>query len=103
MSLKKPKNARGVMGINPFEECKAIAQTMYWGNPEGDPARGTPTKWRGAVVIGCVLAQKPGIDGELFLRTGGSWSIDDKQPEVAYALAAQLRATADALEKEAGS
>lgn len=103
MTLKKPPKSRGVMGVDPWAKCKAIAQEMYWGNPEGDPAKVKPTIFRGAVVVGCVLAQKPGIDGELFLRTGGSWTIDDQQPEVALALAAQLRETADRLEREAGS
>lgn len=103
MTLKKPKNAKGLVGINPFDECKAIAQTMYWGNPEGDPSKVKPSKWQGVVVIGCVLMQKPELDGELFLRTGGSWTINDQSPEVARALAEQLRETADALEREAGS
>lgn len=39
----------------------------------------------------------------LVLRTGGAWTFDDKQPEVALALAEQLREAADALEREAGS
>ncbi len=102
MSLKKPPKARGVMGVDPWVECKKISQEMYWGNPDGPPATKL-TIFRGAVVVGCVLRQKPGIDGELFLSTGGAWTIDDKQPEVALALAKQLRATADALEKEAAS
>jgi hypothetical protein len=102
VSLKKPPQARGVMGIDPWAECKKISLEMYWGNREGPPATKL-TMFRGCVVVGCVLRQKPGIDGELFLSTGGSWTIDDKQPEVARALAEQLRATADQLEKEAGS
>lgn len=102
MTLKKPKHARGVMGVDPWEECKKISLEMYWGNPNGPPAT-KPTMFRGAVVVGCVLRQEPGIDGKLFLSTGGSWTIDDQEPEVARALAEQLRATADALEREAGS
>jgi hypothetical protein len=102
MTLKKPPKARGVVGVDPWAECKKLSMTMYWGNPDGPPATKL-TMFRGCVVIGCVMAQKPGIDGELCLRTGGSYTIDDKQPEVARALAEQLRETADALEREAGS
>lgn len=75
---------------------------------EGDREQSGPpatkvTMYRGVVIIGCVLAKKPDVAGELFLRTGGSWTFDDTQPEVARALAKQLRLAADTLEKEAGS
>lgn len=61
--LKKPKQARGVMGVNPWARLEAISRELFWGNPEGDPARKAPTIYRGAVVVGCVLRQKPGLDG----------------------------------------
>lgn len=102
MNLKPPKDAREVHQTQPFEPLKRIANELYWGNPEGVPA-GHISQWRGVVVIGCVLAKKPGAFGELFLKTGGAWTVDDKEPEVSRALAEQLRDAADRLEREAGS
>ena len=99
-----PKNGRQAPGSEPWIECKKHANEMYWGDRECDgPPAVKDTMFRGVVVIGCVLAQKAGIAGELVLQVGGAWAFDDKQPEVARALAAQLRATADKLEREAGS
>lgn len=104
MTLHLPKDARRVAGLDPWEELHKHVNELYWGDRErnGPPAAGV-TPYRGVVIIGCVLAQKPDVAGELFLRTGGSWTYDDKQPEVARALAEQLREAADALERKAGS
>ncbi len=103
MVLRLPKNARELVGVNPFAELGAHVNELYWGDRErtGPPAAG-PTPFRGVVVIGCILQKRPGVAGELSLVTGGSWTFDDQQPEVARALAEQLRAAADELEREAG-
>lgn len=104
MTLRLPKDAREVPGVDPWVELKKHVNELYWGDRErdGPPAAGV-TAYRGVVVIGAVIAKEPGFAGELFLRTGGAWSFDDKQPEVALALAEQLREAADALERDAGS
>jgi hypothetical protein len=104
VTLRLPMKARRVAGVDPWKELHKHVNELYWGDRErsGPPAAGV-TMYRGVVIVGCVLAQKPEVAGELFLRTGGSWTWDDKQPEVARALAEQLRLAADALEKEAGS
>lgn len=104
MTLRLPKEAREVAGLDPWEELHKHVNELYWGDRErnGPPAAGV-TPYRGVAIVGCVLAKKGGVAGELSLRTGGSWTYDDTQPEVARALADQLRAAADALEKEAGS
>lgn len=104
MTLRLPKDARKAPGLNPWEELHKHVNELYWGDRErnGPPAAGV-TPYRGVVVIGAVIAVKPGVAGELVLKTGGSWTFDDKQPEVARALAEQLREAADALEREAGS
>lgn len=103
MTLRLPKDARRAPGVNPWEELHKHVNELYWGDRErtGPPAK--PTAYRGVVVIGCVITERNGFAGELALATGGSWTVDDQQPEVALALADQLRATADALEREAGS
>lgn len=104
MTLRLPKNARQAPGADPWGECKKHCNEMYWGDRERDgPPAAKDTAFRGVVVIGCVIAQRPGLAGELVLRTGGAWTVDDTQPEVALALAEQLRETADRLEREAGS
>ena len=103
VTVSDPRGVPAEMAA-PWVECKKHANEMYWGDRDRDgPPAAKETMFRGAVVIGCVIMQKPGVAGQLFLRTGGAWTIDDKEPEVARALAQQLRATADALEKEAGS
>lgn len=104
MSPRLPQDARRVAGAQPWLELKKHVNELYWGDRERDgPPAAKPTAYRGVVVIGCVIAEKPGLAGDLVLRTGGAWTFDDQQPEVAIALAEQLRAAADALEKEAGS
>jgi hypothetical protein len=104
MTLHLPKDARRVAGAKPWDELHKHVNELYWGDREcnGPPAV-KPTAYRGVVVMGCVIVQKPGIAGDLVLATGGSWTFDDKEPEVARALAAQLREAADALDREAGS
>lgn len=101
MSLRPPKDAKASYQAAPFEPLKRIANELYWGNPEGTPS-GHVTPWRGIVIVGCVMAKEPGALSEIFLRTGGAWSVDDKNPDVSRALAEQLRACADKLEREAG-
>lgn len=102
--LRTPKNARQVPGLNPWLELKKHVNELYWGDRDRDgPPAAADTAYRGVVVIGAVIAQKPGVAGELVLRTGGAWTFDDKQPEVAKALAEQLREAADPLDREAGS
>lgn len=104
MSLRLPKNARQAPGFDPWRELKKHVNELYWGDRERDgPPAAKDTAFRGVVVLGCVIGQKPGIAGELVLRTGGAWTFDDKEPEVARALAEQLRDAADALDREAGS
>lgn len=104
MTIRLPKDARQAPGVNPWEELHKHVNELYWGDREqSGPPAAKPTAYRGVVVIGCVIAQRPGFAGELSLETGGSWTFDDKQPEVARALAEQLRAAADALDREAGS
>lgn len=104
MRLRMPKNPHGVMGVNPWRELKKHVNELYWGDRECDgPPAAKETMYRGVVVIGCVITQDPGFAGELSLLTGGAWTWDDKEPEVARALAEQLRAAAEALEREAGS
>jgi hypothetical protein len=104
VTLRLPKDARRVAGAKPWDELHKHVNELYWGDRErsGPPAAGV-TPFRGVVVIGCVLAQRTDLAGELVLRTGGVFTFDDQQPEVARALAAQLREAADALEREAGS
>jgi hypothetical protein len=99
-----PKDAKRVTGAQPWREPHKHVNELYWGDREctGPPAAGV-TPFRGVVLVGCVLAQRDDLAGELVLRTGGVFTFDDKQPEVARALAEQLRETADALEREAGS
>jgi hypothetical protein len=104
MNIRLPAKARGVMGVDPWLELKKHVNELYWGDRERDgPPAAKLTMFRGVVVIGAVIKQEPGIAGELYLGTGGAWTWDDKQPEIARALAEQLRLAADALEKEAGS
>lgn len=104
MTVRPPKDARRVAGAKPWAELQKHVNELYWGDREcSGPPAAKPTAYRGVVVIGCVIAEKPGFAGELFLTTGGSWTFDDQQPEVARALAAQLREAADALDREAGS
>lgn len=104
MTLHPPKGARGVEGVDPWAELGKHANELYWGDRErtGPPAA-KPTIYRGVVIIGAVMRQQKGFAGDLFLSTGGTWTYDDTQPEVARALAVQLREAADALEREAGS
>lgn len=104
MPIRPPKNMRPVPGLDPWVELQKHANELYWGHREcvGPPAM-KDTAYRAVAVLGCVIGQKPGIAGELVLRTGGAWTFDDQQPEVARALAEQLREAADALEREAGS
>jgi hypothetical protein len=102
--LKWPEKHRPVAGVDPWVELKKHVNELYWGEREREgPGAGKETMFRGVAVIGCVLRQRNGIAGELFLNTGGAWAFDDKEPEVARALAEQLRAAADELEREAGS
>jgi hypothetical protein len=104
MTIRMPKNGRGRPGFNPWEELHKHVNELYWGDRErSGPPAAKDTAYRGVVIIGCVIAQKNGVAEELVLRTGGSWTWDDKQPEVAIALAEQLREAADRLEREAGS
>ncbi len=104
MTPRLPKNARRVTGLNPWLELKKHVNELYWGDRERDgPPPAKDTAYRGVVVLGCIIAQKPGIAGEIVLRTGGAWTFDDQEPEVARALAASLRDAADSLEREAGS
>ncbi len=104
MTLKLPDAARRVLGFDPWRELKRHVNELYWGDRELDgPPAAKDTAYRGVVIVGCVLQQRPGFAGELFLKTSGAWVWDDKQPEVALALAEQLRIAADRLEKEAGS
>jgi hypothetical protein len=104
MTLRLPKDARKAPDAKPWEELQKHANELYWGDRErsGPPAAAV-TPFRGVVLIGCVMAQRNDLAGELVLRTGGVFTFDDKQPEVARALAEQLRETADALDREAGS
>lgn len=101
MRLRLPPGAKCSYREQPFEPLKRVANELYWGNPEGTPS-GHVSPWRGVVVVGCIMAKGLGVAGEVFLRTGGAWSVDDKNPEVSRALAEQLRACADRLEREAG-
>ena len=97
-------NPHGVVGVSPWKELRKHVNELYWGDRECEgPPAAKETAYRGIVVIGCVITQAPGIAGALELRTGGAWTWDDKEPEVARALAEQLRAAADALEREASS
>ena len=104
MTLRMPKNPHGVVGVNPWNELKKHVNELYWGDREcAGPPAAKDTMYRGVVVIGCVITQDAGLAGVLSLRTGGAWTWDDQQPEVARALAEQLREAADALEREAAS
>jgi len=104
MTLRLPSDARMVPGVDPWNELQKHVNELYWGDRErSGPPAAKATAYRGVVVIGCVLARKPGIAGGLVLSTGGAWTFDDHQPEVARALAEQLREAADALEREASS
>ncbi len=104
MTLRLPKNARQVPGFEPWLELKKHVNELYWGDRERDgPPAAADTAYRGVVVLGCVIGQKPGFAGEIVLRTGGAWTFDDQEPEVARALAEALRDAADSLEREAGS
>lgn len=104
MTIHMPKNPRGVVGVHPWKELRRHVNELYWGDRDCDgPPAAADTMYRGVVVIGAVITQAPGIAGVLQLRTGGAWTWDDKQPEVAHALAEQLREAADALDREAGS
>jgi hypothetical protein len=103
-SIRPPKDARRVSGVDPWKELHKHVNELYWGDRERDgPPAAKPTAYRGVVIVGCVIAQNPELGGEFMLKTGGSWTWDDKEPEVARALAEQLRAAADRLEREAGS
>lgn len=104
MTLRLPKDARKAPESRPWEECRKHVNELYWGDRErtGPPAAKV-TPFRAIAVIGCVLAQENTLAGELVLQTGGAWSFDDSQPEVAKALAEALRDAADALDREAGS
>ncbi len=103
-SPRLPKDARRVSGLDPWKELHKHVNELYWGDRERDgPPAAKATAYRGVVIIGCVIAQNQELGGQLMLKTGGSWTWDDKEPEVARALAEQLRAAADALEREAGS
>lgn len=102
--IRLPKNARPAPGFDPWKELRKHVNELYWGDRDRDgPPAVKPTAYRGVVIVGCVIARNPALAGELMLKTGGSWTWDDKQPEVARALAEQLRAAADQLEREAGS
>ena len=102
--LRLPKDARRVPGLDPWGELKKHVNELYWGDRERDgPPPVKATAYRGVVIIGAVIGQQPGIAGELMLATGAAWTFDDKQPEVAFALAEQLREAADQLEREASS
>ncbi len=104
MPLHLPKDARRLTGVKPWDELQKHVNELYWGDRECDgPPAAKPTAYRGVVVIGCVITVAPGLAGALELRTGGAWTFDDKEPEVARALAAQLREAADQLERDAGS
>jgi hypothetical protein len=99
-----PKHPRAVTGVHPWKELRKHVNELYWGDRECDgPPAAKDTMYRGVVVIGAVITQDPGFAGALSLCTGGAWTWDDKEPEVARALAEQLRAAADALEREAAS
>jgi len=102
--IRLPKDARRVSGAQPWVELHKHVNELYWGDRDRDgPPAAKPTAFRGVVVIGCVVVQAPGVAGELALGTGCAWTWDDKNPEVARALAEQLREAADALDREAGS
>jgi hypothetical protein len=104
VTLRMPKDARLAPGFDPWRELKKHVNELYWGDRERDgPPAAKNTAFRGVVVLGAVIAQKDEPGGELVLRTGGAWTFDDQQPEVARALAESLRAAADSLEREAGS
>lgn len=104
MPLRNPDKAREVPGADPWGECQKHVNEMYWGDRDCyGPPPAKDTMFRGVVVVGAVIGRKGGFAGELVLRTGGAWTFDDKQPEVAQALAEQLREVADALDREAGS
>lgn len=103
MNLRLPKNARRAPESKPWQECRKHVNELYWGDREREgPPAAKVTPFRAVAVIGCVMAAK-NLTGELVLQTGGAWSFDDSQPEVAKALAAALRAAADELDREAGS
>lgn len=101
MKYQLPKNAKARPGADPWRECKRVANWLYYGDAEIDDGPGEPTMFRGVVVVGVVLALDK--DGETCARTGGVWTFDPKEPRYALALAEQLRATADRLEREAAS
>jgi hypothetical protein len=104
VTIKLPKDGREVHGAKPWTELQKHVNELYWGDREcAGPPAAKPTAYRGVCVIGVVIAKRPDFAGELELRTGGAWTFDDEQPEVARALAQQLRDAADALEREAGS
>jgi hypothetical protein len=97
-----PKDARRRPDAKPWQECKKAVNKLYYGDENIDAPPGKDSMFRGVVVVGCVLAERT-VGGELVASTGGAYTFDPQEPGYALALAAQLRAMADALEREAGS
>lgn len=97
-----PPNAKRRRDMHPWEECKKAAQRLYYGDENISAPPGKASMFRGVVVVGAVLSvPEPG--GDPIITCGGSWTIDDKEPEYAKALADYLRDMADQLDREAGS
>src|SRR5688572_5800459 len=68
VTLRVPKDGRMVPGVDPWKELHKHVNELYWGDRDRDgPPAAKVTMFRGVVVIGCVLAKRNEVAGELFL------------------------------------
>lgn len=100
--IRLPPNAKRRSNQHPWEECRKACHKLYYGDENISEPPGKATMFRGVVVVGAVLSI-PDPGGDPVITCGGLWTIDDKEPQYASALADYLRDLADGLDREAGS
>lgn len=86
---------------HPWADLQLVSRQLYYGNESGT-APGAPGMFRAVAVLGAVLTQETLLE-EPVITCGGGFTIDDKEPAYAQALADYLRSLADQLDREAGS
>jgi hypothetical protein len=97
-----PLGARRMAHASPREELRKACHKLYYGDENIREPPGKVSMFRGVVVVGAVLSV-PDPGGDPVITCGGIWTIDDKDPRYAKALADHLRLMADGLDREAGS
>lgn len=99
-----PKDYRRTHCADPWLECVKAKNRLFYGDENHVEGSGNAktTIYRGVVVLGCVLRARD-FTGESFAVAGGAYGYDPRNPEYLKVMAAQLRQTADDLERLAGS